>query len=663
MHLLDSIIAFAAVILVASLVVTAGTQLTISLLGLRGANLRRSLADLFENACDDRDAKRYGKVIARRALHHPLLSGSVFSRFGVRANDLPFVPADAVGKLRWAGNGIPLQPWLLGAASGFFLCPAAIAIINRLTPLDTSAFSNLIASIIPFLNFVEHPWRTGAVVGAVVGGLLSRWRLATNVRADELVGVLEKLSSPPGGSLPDPAQRAMLVIAGEAQSAPRLKMDAAALEFDKFVRELPENNEEDAIPGFEKSPKPATPQIETRLEGVNSWFDHVMSRASQRFTLQARVITVAVSLVLVLGAHFDAIRIFHSLSSDAEVRSQIAGSTDALVKQAAQLSRSREDGSSKEIVPDVYRRAMVDVLQTAPVSVETAKPKSHRSSHHSSSSAAAASQAAATGNPAESQDGVQAAAQPPAEDAAASAVAPPASDAPVKESKHKSSKSSSKAKTPPSAEVEKAAVAPTPGEDIATMQAKVFASKALVTTAGFASREDAVAWLRTTLNSNPAVNNLVANYEQAVNAQLVSDTDKLLDHSASMRYDFGRSELQLVPEKWIGWKPAGNEWPGLLVAVALLSLCAPICFNLLKSVASLRPLAFTGASYYPDRRVRKEDRRQSPPREASRIQPKSQMKAQEKPLAKATEKASEKMPEKLEDERKPVTAGHIDDLL
>jgi hypothetical protein len=42
--------------LAASLVVTAGTQLAISLLGLRGANLRRSLADLFESASQDWDA-------------------------------------------------------------------------------------------------------------------------------------------------------------------------------------------------------------------------------------------------------------------------------------------------------------------------------------------------------------------------------------------------------------------------------------------------------------------------------------------------------------------------------------------------------------------------------------------------------------------------------
>jgi hypothetical protein len=175
MHLLDSIIAYSAVMLVASLIVTGATQLVISLLGLRGANLRRSLADLFENACDDKDAKRYGKVIARRILRHPLLSGSLFSRFGIRIDELPFVPADAAGKLRWAGNGIPFQPWLLGALSGFFLWPATLEIINLLTSLDVSAFSRVVTQYVPFLSFVEHPWRTGAVVGAVLGGVISRW--------------------------------------------------------------------------------------------------------------------------------------------------------------------------------------------------------------------------------------------------------------------------------------------------------------------------------------------------------------------------------------------------------------------------------------------------------------------------------------------------------
>ncbi|MGH9680550.1 MAG: hypothetical protein ACRD4Y_11430 [Candidatus Acidiferrales bacterium] len=571
MHLLDSIIAFTAVILAACLAVTAGTQLIISFLALRGANLRRSLADLFENACDDADARRYGKVIAHRALRHPLLSGSVFSHFRIRIEDLPYMPADAAGKLRWVGSGIPLQPWLLGALGGFFVCPATLAILDRLTSLDIYTLSNTISTFVPVLNFWEHPWRTGAIVGAVFGGLLSRWRLATSVRPEELVAVLEKLSTPPGGSLPDPAQRAMLVIAGEAQSGPRSKINSSAAEYAKFVRELPDIEEEDVDFAEEKTLKQATRPMEPRLEGVNSWFDHAMLRASQRFTVQARVITVALSLVLVFAAHLDAIRLFRTLSSDAQVRAQLAGSADAMMKQASTLLRPREDGANKEVVPDIYRKAMVDVLQIIP---------------------------------------------------------------------HKSSRGSKARSSATAAEKLELSTA----EDGPMMQAKERASKALEAVPGFASREDAVSWLRATLNSDPALDILAANYEQAVNSQLASDADKLIDRSASLQHDLANSELQLIPEKWLGWKPNGNELPGLLLTLALLSLGASVCYNLLKSAASLRPVASTGTSVHSERRIRREDRRIPQTREQIKPQTRAQAKA----------------PEKSGEEREPAVSGQTD---
>ena len=624
--------------LVASVIVTAGTQLIISVLGLRGANLRRSLADLFETACDDGDAKRYGKVIANRVLRHPLISGSVFSRFGIRLDKLPFVPADAAGKLRWAGSGIPFQPWLSGALGGFLIWPATLAIINRLSSVDICTFSSIVTTYVPLLSFCEHPWRTGAIAGAVFGGLLSRWRLATSVRANELVAVLEKLSTPPGGSLPDPAQRAMLVIAGEAQSGPRSKLNSTGAEFEKFVRELAENDADDVALCAETTLKQVPGQIEPRLEGVNSWFDHAMDRASQRFSLQARVITVVLSLVLVFAAHLDAIRLFRLVSSDAQLRVQLTGSADSITKQAEQLSRARGDGSSREVVPDIYRKAMVDVLQTTPVSVEQTKSKSRHSSRHNATPAPSASQVVASGGLTESPDGVQAALQAPVDAAPASA--------PVKERGHRSSRSS-KAKSS-ATEVENSAA--TPAEDRATTEAKARANRALEITAGFASREDAVSWLRGTLNSDPAVENLVANYEQAVNAQVVSDADKLIDRSASLKHDLARSELQLVPEKWPGWKPAGNELPGFLVALALLSLGAPVCYNLLKTVASLRPLSSTGTSIYSNGRIRREDRRAPQAREHARSQTRGAP-------GEGTGKAQIKVPEKTDNEPEPALSG------
>jgi hypothetical protein len=643
MHLLDSVIAFAAIMLVASLVITAGTQLTISLLGLRGTNLRRSLADLFETASDDKDAKRYSKVIAGRALRHPFLSGSIFSRFGIRAEELPFMPADAAGKLRWAGNGIPFQPWLLGAVGGFFIWPAALAAIQRLTSLDISTFSSIVANYVPFLSFYDHPWRTGAIGGAIFGGLLSRWRLATCVRADELVAVLEKLSSPPGGTLPDPAQRAMLVIAGEAQSGPRSKTNSTAAEYEKFVRELPENEDDDLGVALEKTSKQASEQTEPRMAGLDSWFDHAMDRASQRFTVQARVITVVLSVLLVFGAHLDAIRLFRAVSSEAETRTQLTASADVIQKQAGQLSRTHEDGTGREGVPDIYRKAMVDVLQSAPPGAEQIKSKPRHSSRHTTTTAPAGSQTVAADGSAESPENIQTASQGSADAASVESSVPPSTQAPVKGSGHKSSKSS-KSKTT-IVDVQKSPV--TPGEDRVTMEAKARAGKELEKTPGFASREDAVAWLRGALNSDPAVENLAANYEQAVNAQLVSDTDKLLDHSASLKHDLARSQLQLFPETWPGWKPNSNELPGFLLALALLSLSAPLCYNMLKTAASLRPMLSAGSKIYVDRRIRREDRRQPQPREQVRPQARAQGKAQEKP----------------KEERVPTATGYPGSLL
>src|SRR2546429_4922609 len=87
----DTVIAFAVLMLVASLFITAATQLVVSLLGLRGANLRRSLVALFETACPDQEAKRWAKEIARRLLRHPAISDSAFSPLCLPPDRLPFI--------------------------------------------------------------------------------------------------------------------------------------------------------------------------------------------------------------------------------------------------------------------------------------------------------------------------------------------------------------------------------------------------------------------------------------------------------------------------------------------------------------------------------------------------------------------------------------------
>jgi hypothetical protein len=594
---LDTVLAFVGVMLAASLVITAGTQLAISLLGLRGTNLRSSLADLFENATQDRDARRYARVIAHRVLRHPLISDSAFSRFFIRIDKLPFVAADAAGKLRWAGSEIPLQPWLLGALGGFLIWPATLAIFNRVSPLDICEYTGFIDRYVPALSLCEHPWRSGAILGAIFFGLVSRWRLATSVRVDELIGVLEKLSAPAGGTLPDPAQRAMLVIAGERRSKPRPKMNSVSAQIDGNFPDSLEGSEGGVAVAVEKAvtQAPAGYAADARLEGLALWFGRAMERASQRFTLQARFITVVLSFVLVFAAHLDAIRLFQMLSSDAQQRAQLAASADAMIKQAEQLPRGREGAGlqaaregARTTVPDVYRTSMIAILETAPIATEQPKPKPRHVSHNVGGPAAGGSPSLSDGdaggpNEIQISTGVSRAVGEGGQ--AVAAVSQGLAETPLKEREGKSA--SAKAK---SATKEKEKLGVTPKEDPETITAKIKAAKTLEATPGFASREDAVLWLRSTLDGDPAVENLAASYEQEVNANLAGDADKLIDHSASLKRELARTEFQLLPENSQGRTPNEHELPGLLISVVLLCLGAPLCYNLLKAIASLRPL-------------------------------------------------------------------------
>src|SRR5215469_8949167 len=340
---LDVVITFVVLMLVASLCITAATQVVVSLLGLRGANLRRSLVDLFETVFPGQEASQRAKEIARRVLRHSTISDSIFSHFRLRADRLPFIPPETAGKLQSMGASIPLLPLFVGAVGGFLLTPIAVAIAKHWFT-DSCVYAGRLTGYISVINFCDHPWRTGALVGAILGGLLSRWRLATSVRVDELLAVLEKLAEPLPGTLPDAAQRTMLTIAWREQELGASARPAAEEAgrpvqskpyFDEGIASLQNEHPSPAAADFEegivrhaepvetegriavvvenptapaKQPEPesipateglttvSTPS-EPRLEGVRAWFDYVMDRASQRFTLQARLVTVALSCI------------------------------------------------------------------------------------------------------------------------------------------------------------------------------------------------------------------------------------------------------------------------------------------------------------------------------------------------------------------------------
>lgn len=67
---------------------------------------------------------------------------------------------------------------------------------------------------------------------------------------------------------------------------------------------------------------------------VNDWFDTVMSRASDRFTLMTRYWTVAISLLLVLIMGVDATHIYTTLKKDDDLRAAWVAQVGPLVQDA-----------------------------------------------------------------------------------------------------------------------------------------------------------------------------------------------------------------------------------------------------------------------------------------------------------------------------------------
>jgi hypothetical protein len=85
---------------------------------------------------------------------------------------------------------------------------------------------------------------------------------------------------------------------------------------------------------------------------ITTWFDAVMDRTSQRFVALTRVWTIAFSLVLALALHLDALRFFHEISGNAELRARLVMGADAISQRA---SAAFESGAR---IPALYAEAM-----------------------------------------------------------------------------------------------------------------------------------------------------------------------------------------------------------------------------------------------------------------------------------------------------------------
>jgi hypothetical protein len=199
---------------------------------------------------------------------------------------------------------------------------------------------------------LHHPLVSDSTLSGA-GAWATRWTLASAIRKDELLQILHALLPQPGGQSPDAWQQELAKAFNQLDSAAAESVLLAAPE----IRKLFPNNPDKA--------QQLIDQMSTSAEhlsaGINRWFDSMMDRVSQRFTVHTRIWTVVFSVLVAFVLHLDALRLLNQLSSDAELRSRLVSSADALTKKADEILVTSNNAPA-----EVYVEAMKKLIAAHP---------------------------------------------------------------------------------------------------------------------------------------------------------------------------------------------------------------------------------------------------------------------------------------------------------
>jgi hypothetical protein len=214
-------------------------------------------------------------------------------------------------------------------------------------------------------HVLRHPLISDSTLSMMGFKLLDRWKLASAIRKEELIEILHSLASPAqpgelrdhsgaeGDSVRrtvDPWRAALLKSFERPNQRPPDEVTRAASEMRK---QLPDDS---AKAGQTLAQLRSAEQF---TGSISRWFDAMMDRVSQRFVTQTRVWTILFSVAIAFALHLDAPKLLGRLSTDAEMRSRLAVSADALANRADEILLPSADDASP-----VYVQAMKRLIDT-----------------------------------------------------------------------------------------------------------------------------------------------------------------------------------------------------------------------------------------------------------------------------------------------------------
>jgi hypothetical protein len=351
---LDTLIGFALIFTVVSLLITILVQAITSLLNLRGKNLAWGVAEAFEAIAPElvAEKKERGKALADHLLKDPLISDSQFGRLvgkatAVRPEELfDLLHRIAIGKKEVAKENKPKESDLWATIKSFFRWCFNL-FQKKSEPTDIKQ-----EVIILFKNL-------GVPADVFVMAEEEKVRLQ-NLKAD----IDNQLKGLPKG----PAEE---LLRAEAKKVDHLLTFAATSTQEAAIRWAAQGEAE----------------IQKIYQKFEHWFETGEERAQEWFTTHARIITSLLGIGAALLLQLDMIEIYKLVSSNRQVRDSLVAQTKAVLDQGEKVLKERPAvmQTALKAMTASGNTNLTNVVITVSDTVGTAKAKIREASQNRSS--------------------------------------------------------------------------------------------------------------------------------------------------------------------------------------------------------------------------------------------------------------------------------------
>jgi hypothetical protein len=333
LNTLDTVIAFAVIMTVLSLLITLVVQMVSATLSLRGKNLANALALTFQTI--DPSIGKYAHSLAAQILRDPIFSDSLWqkkTRRSLDENAQKFIAAQR--KLRDARLRRPDDP------------NRAEAISQASSEVNTTKAAVTIPDVTPNR---EKPWGFWTVPW---GGSME---IATAIRPGEIYRVLQELRemSPEEAQLfnipKELTEKAQGLVAAlhrldlpKIESQVKLK-DIAAVA--KIFAPEQQKAVVDTLGSFGATVERATTQAYDRFQ---RWFGSAQDRAEQWFQIHVRMVTIVAAILVSILLQLDTVEIYDKLRHEPKLVEALVKAAPGTLEQGGAVQQDPADADARE---------------------------------------------------------------------------------------------------------------------------------------------------------------------------------------------------------------------------------------------------------------------------------------------------------------------------